>query len=201
MDIMDTKWRTVLNPTQLPMALTLFRLFAGFGFGPLILCHGRAWIFVMLLIAGLLSDIADGIIARRLGVATLALRRLDTRVDLIFYGCGAVAALLHASFPLARLLPWLVAYLSLFVARNLVDFFRYRASPSYHMWSGKLWSVLIFGHLLALFCGAQAFFLLPLAFGFYTVNAMEGIVASLVLPQPSRDIPSVWHALAHSRCA
>ncbi len=89
----------------------------------------------------------------------------------------------------------MAAYGLLFVARNLVDYLRYRASPSYHMWSGKLWSVILFVHLVVLFCGAQAFFFLPLAFAFYAVNAAEGILASLVLPQPRTDVPTVWHAL------
>ena len=129
-------------------------------------------------------------------MATLAFRRLDTRADMVFYGCAVAAALFSASFPLSRLWPWLAAYGSLFVVRNLVDYLRYRASPSYHMWSGKLWSVVLFAHLVALFCGTQALFLLPVAFACYALNAAEGIVASLVLPQPCTDIPTVWHALA-----
>ena len=182
--------------SRLPVALTLFRLVAGVALLPLVLWRVPAWLLVALLVTGLFSDIADGIIARHLGVATLALRRLDTRADMIFYGCAVAAALVYASFPLARLWPWLAAYGLLFVARNLVDYLRYRASPSYHMWSGKLWSVVLFVHLVILFCGAHAFFLLPLAFALYALNAVEGIVASLVLPQPSSDIPTLWHVFA-----
>ena len=109
------------------------------------------------------------------------------------------AALVGASFPLARLWPWLAAYALLFVVRNLVDHCRYRASPSYHMWSGKLWTVVLFAHLVVLFCGAHALFLLPLAFVFYAINAVEGVIASLVLPQPCKDVPSVWHAFTLAR--
>ena len=181
--------------SRLPLVLTLSRLVAGVAFLPLVFWRVPAWVLIGLLVAGLLSDIADGIIARRLGVATLALRRLDTRADMLFYGGALVAAPFRASFPLALLWPWLAAYALLFVARNLVDYFRYRASPAYHMWSGKLWSVVLFVHLVALFCGAQALFLLPLAFACYAVNAAEGIVASLVLPRPCTDVPTVWHAL------
>src|SRR5262249_47494534 len=35
--------------------------------------------------AGLLSDVFDGVLARRLGVATAALRRLDSAADVVFY--------------------------------------------------------------------------------------------------------------------
>ena len=184
---------------RLPVALTLFRLCLGFAFLPLALWHVPASLLVALLVAGLSSDVADGIIARRLGVATLALRRLDTRADMVFYGGAAVAALVHASLPMVRLWPWLTAYGMLFVTRNFIDYLRYRASPSYHMWSGKLWSVILFAHLVTLFCGAQAVFLLPLGFTFYAVNATEGIIATLVLPQPRVDVPTLWHAFAIAR--
>ena len=185
--------------TRLPIALTLFRLVAGAAFFPLVLWRFHASLLVALLVAGLLSDVADGIIARRLGIATLALRRLDTRADMVFYGCAAAAALMRAAFPLAHLWPWLAAYGLLFVARNLVDYFRYHASPSYHMWSGKLWSIVLFVHLVFLFCGRQALLLLPLAFALYAINAIEGIVASLVLPHPRSDIPSLWQVFALRR--
>lgn len=185
--------------TRLPLALTMFRLLAGVAFFPLVLWRVPAWLLVALVLAGLLSDIADGIIARRLGVATLALRCLDTRADMVFYGCAMVAALIRTSVPLARLWPWLTAYLLIFVVRNLVDYLRYRASPSYHMWSGKLWSIVLFTHLVALFCGTRALFLLPLAFVLYAVNAVEGMIATMILPRPSKDVPTVWHAFTLAR--
>ena len=183
--------------SRLPTILAWCRLAAAAAFLPLVFWRAPAWSPVALLFAGLLSDVADGILARRLHVATLALRRLDTRADMLFYGSAVVAALVWASFPLARLWPWLAAYGLLFAVRNLVDYLRYRASPAYHMWSGKLWPVVLFVHLMTLFYGVQAFFLLPLAFACYAVNAAEGIVASLVLPQPCTDVPTVWHAFSH----
>ena len=187
--------------TRLPVVLTLFRLVAGAAFLPLVLWRAPAWWLAALLVAGLLSDIADGMIARRLGLATLALRRLDSRTDIIYYGCAAAAAMIRTPLPMARLWPWLAAYGVLFVTRNVADYLRYHASPSYHMWSGKLWSVILFVHLVALFCGKHAFFLVPMAFAFYALNAVEGIIATLVLPQPRTDIPTVWHALNLARGA
>ena len=184
---------------RLPPALTFFRLAAGVGWIPLALCHAGAGRLVALLLAGLASDVADGIVARRLGVATLALRRLDTRADLVFYGFATAAALATTPIPVAVVLPWCAAYCSLCLLRNLVDYFCYRASPSYHMWSGKLWSLVLCMHLGLLFCGRHAFFLLPAAFVLYALNAAEGIIASLTLPGPRQDVPSVWHALKSLR--
>src|SRR5689334_7950566 len=44
-----------------------------------------------ILCAGFLSAIFDGVIARRMGTATAALRRADTLVDTLFYAAAAVA--------------------------------------------------------------------------------------------------------------
>ena len=43
------------------------------------------------MVAAFLSDVLDGVIARRTGTATPALRYADTIVDTIFYVAAAVA--------------------------------------------------------------------------------------------------------------
>ena len=183
----------------LPLALTLARLAAGPVFVLLAWCRASGTALAALLVFGLLSDIFDGIISRDLGVATLAMRRLDTRADLVFYSFASATALWMNPSLSRRGLPWLAGYAVIFVLRNLVDFIRYRASPSYHMYSGKLWSMIIFVELFAAFFRIEAFFLLPLGFAVYLVNAVEGIIASVALPQPCKDIPTLWHALRRDR--
>jgi CDP-diacylglycerol--glycerol-3-phosphate 3-phosphatidyltransferase len=44
------------------------------------------------LVAGFLSDAYDGILARRLGVATESLRRLDSLADTLFYAAALAVA-------------------------------------------------------------------------------------------------------------
>lgn len=76
-----------LSRDRLPEHLTTFRLLLG----PVLLAssffgeHPRFFLFALL--AGLLSDIFDGILARRFGVATDALRAYDSRADLVFWLC------------------------------------------------------------------------------------------------------------------
>ncbi len=146
-----------------------------------------------------LSDIFDGIIARRLGVDSLDLRRFDTRSDLVF-GIGAVVGSLIAMPSSGEdWLPWVWGYVALFVLRNFVDWWRYRASPSYHMWSGKLWSVVLMGYLFSVYMGRPLSVLQPVAFALYFINTTEGIAASVILPMPGKDIPSLWHVVAKMR--
>src|SRR5436305_6511031 len=66
--------------------------------GPIILVAGlRHWPWVWpvgILVVAFLSDVLDGVIARRLGVATERLRLADSVVDIGFYLCVATACLL-----------------------------------------------------------------------------------------------------------
>ena len=43
------------------------------------------WVYFPILVIGTLSDIFDGILARRLGVATQRLRRYDSVTDIVYY--------------------------------------------------------------------------------------------------------------------
>ncbi len=70
---------------SIPLALTLLRALLA----PVVLLHGYFGglpeAFAVCLIAAFLSDYFDGVIARRLGVATPGLRRLDSAADSVFY--------------------------------------------------------------------------------------------------------------------
>ena len=149
----------------------------------------------LLLLMGFISDIADGMVMRRLGITSLSLLRGDTRVDILFYTCAICAATLKSPKITAQWFPWMEAYLCLFVLRTGVDYYRYHASPSYHMWSGKLRSLCIVIVLLAAFSGLSYPILMKIAFTFYAVNTAEGVVVSFLLPVPGSDIPTVLHAL------
>ncbi len=82
---------------HIPLILIYARLFLGgviLALSFLQVTYAPA-IAVTLLTIGLLTDIFDGIIARRLGVSTQRLRRLDSTIDQIFFVCVAVAAYVH----------------------------------------------------------------------------------------------------------
>src|SRR5208282_6670410 len=70
---------------HLPFALTTLRLLLG----PIALACALAgvtrFVYLPILIAATLSDIFDGILARKFGVATPALRRYDSITDIIYY--------------------------------------------------------------------------------------------------------------------
>ena len=100
--------------------------------------------FAACLVLAFLSDIFDGVLARRLGVATANLRRLDSAADTLFYAACAFAAWhLYPSAITERWVP-LVVLAALEVARYAVDFLKFQREASYHMWSSKAWGAALF---------------------------------------------------------
>jgi CDP-diacylglycerol--glycerol-3-phosphate 3-phosphatidyltransferase len=157
------------------------------------------WLYVVMLLVGILSDIFDGVLARRWGTSTPALRRFDSNTDTLFYGCsGLTAVLLNAAY----LRPWWLGLLLMFglmFAQNVLNGIRYRVQPSYHFYSGKLWSIVLVVTLSGLFLKRPLDWAIDgnIVLGIY--NSVEGIIASLILSRPVTDIPTVFHAVKIAR--
>jgi CDP-diacylglycerol--glycerol-3-phosphate 3-phosphatidyltransferase len=184
---------------MIPWILVWFRLSLApaFPLGYVLGADGR--LYIGLLLAGIISDIFDGVLARRWQCSTPALRRADGNVDTLFYSsAGLTAVALHGAY----LAPWidgLAVMFFLMVTQNVVNIVKYRKQPSYHMYSGKLWGIVLVMALIGLFLDCPSVWALAgmVALGVY--NSLEDIIASLVLPTPMTDIPTVFHAIKIAR--
>ena len=183
-------------PALIPYLLVFLRLSLAPCFWLAYFLHAPPWLYVTLLLAGIISDIFDGILARRWGTSTPRLRRLDSNVDTLFYGCsGLVAVLLQADW----LRAWFVSLLIMFVfmvVHNFIALVRYgRQQPSYHMYSGKLWSIVLVVTLISLYLNTPSAWALNTMIFLGLYNSTEGILASLISPKPLTDVPSIFHVL------
>lgn len=180
---------------RLPLALTLLRALLA----PLLIllaidCPSRS-AFGLCLLAGFLSDVFDGIVARRLKVATAGLRRLDSLADTIFY-LAAVYAIwrLHPAALLSHRAA-LLMLAALELSRYVFDGIKFGREASYHLWSSKLWGIALFaGCFAVLVLDASG---LPVALAIYTgiVADLEGLAVSAVLRHWRTDVPSLLHAV------
>jgi phosphatidylglycerophosphate synthase len=145
------------------------------------------------LIAGFVSDVFDGVVARRFGVSTAGLRRLDSITDIAFY--------LAAVFCAWRLQPQVLRAYAIAIALvvgtlvfdHLVERWKFGRAASYHAWTAKLWGLTLFAALVLLFArGSGA--LLPLAIACGLLSNLEDLAITLVLPAWRHDVPSVVHA-------
>lgn len=179
---------------KIPLALTALRAFLG----PLVLLLAILWpnhiAFGVCLTIAFLSDIFDGIIARKLNIATEGLRRFDSIADSIFYICAAGAAwLLHPQAIKDRMLAILILF-ALEMIRYALDYYKYRRETSYHMWSSKLWGIFLFLGFMSLLAFNTEGILVTLSIYMGIVADIEGLAISLILRNWVHDVPTIFHA-------
>ena len=181
----------------IPLLLSALRALLG----PVVLLaacfYPSRFLFGSCLVVAFVSDILDGVIARRLNIATANLRRLDSIADSIFYLSAALAAWLLYPALIRQHVVALAVLVALELTRYAFDFLKFRREASYHMWSSKAWGILLFVgcySLLALGLGG-ALVALPIYGGI--VADLEGLAISVVLPTWRADVPSLLHALRY----
>jgi phosphatidylglycerophosphate synthase len=156
----------------------------------------RGAILAAVLAAAFLSDVLDGMLARRTGQATPSLRYADTIVDTIFYVAAAIA--LRVAVPDAYAGLWfpLVTVIVVHVSRSTFELTKYGRVASYHMWSSKVLGLILVVAFSVAFVTGRPTPLLEVALWLGILNEIEGFVASLILPDWRCDVPSVFHALS-----
>lgn len=151
-------------------------------------------VILLLMYLGLVSDILDGIIARKYQVATAVLRRLDSQADMLFWLSIGIATwliypdLIRNHIVEVRILLGLEVFCYVF---SLVKFKKESAS---HAFLSKLWGLT----LLAVFTSMLGFhyagimFYSSLIVGY--VAHLDRLLITLLLPQWTHDVPSAYHA-------
>lgn len=177
---------------HVPFALTTLRLLLG----PISLLCALAGaprlLFVPILIVGTLSDIFDGILARRFGVATPALRRYDSISDIVYY-----LFILAAMWLLCRTVVmenlWAVAVLVLAEAASiLTSYSRFGKYPATHSYLAKCYGICLLAGLIALLAfNAGSWAVIALAIVSAVTNA-EIVAMHLIAKRPPVDVPSVF---------
>lgn len=178
----------------LPVALVVIRFFLG----PAVfwMAHAgmpRPWIFAAVAVASL-SDLLDGIIARRLKVVTERLRVADSWTDTWYYvWVAATVWQLRPDVVYDYRFP-LLSVLALQLLCWAIDLLKYRRFATYHAYTAKAWGFALFFATAALlaFDVVGPFMWLAILMGW--VSLIEGIAITLVLPTWTHDVLSVWHA-------
>jgi phosphatidylglycerophosphate synthase len=178
-----------------PLALTALRALLA----PVMVLLAVAWpnssAFGTCLIAAFLSDVFDGVIARRLGIATANLRRLDSIADSLFYVGALVAAwYLHPQVLVAHRTA-LVVLVLLEISRYAFDLRKFGREASYHMWSSKLWGLALFAGFFSMLALGRSGWVVSAAIWLGIIADVEGLAISALLRQWRNDVPSIVHAL------
>ncbi|MEP1075398.1 CDP-alcohol phosphatidyltransferase family protein [Leptolyngbya sp. PL-A3] len=150
--------------------------------------------FLVAYVVAVLSDIFDGVIARRLGVSTAGLRQADSWADRLLYVCIAIAAwLTHRDIILTFQVP-LLTVLGLQALWWVINLVKYGQPACYHTYTAKAWGLSLLVATLMLFGASYGGWALGLAIALGIIHTLEEIAMTLILPTWQHDIPSLFHA-------
>ncbi|MDI1257200.1 MAG: CDP-alcohol phosphatidyltransferase family protein [Flavobacterium sp.] len=181
---------------RIPYLLLLFRLVLG----PFMIAYTYQYgtsvraALVVMIVLGLLSDIFDGIIARKVGVSSEKLRRLDSQIDVVFWLCvGWCGWILNPEIVIEN--KYLILLVFVMEALTYVfSFVRFGKETSAHALLSKLWGLT----LLSVFVSVIGFGYAGIPF---FICIIVGIIAHIdvyliifFLPKWTHDVPSSWHA-------
>jgi CDP-diacylglycerol--glycerol-3-phosphate 3-phosphatidyltransferase len=154
---------------------------------------GNAGAFLTLFALGLVSDVLDGALARRLGQESDFGAWLDQWADFALWVSFPIGAWWLWPEIVRREAPYVILAVVCLLLPTVIAYAKYRAIPGYHTWSAKLDSVLmgIGVPLLLIFDLTWPFRLAAL---FLLVCAVDELAITYLLPQCRHDVPSVFHA-------
>ena len=145
------------------------------------------------------SDIFDGVLARRLGVVSARLREADGWTDVWFYLWVAASTWQSQRATVVTLVLPIALTIGAQVAAWIVDWLKYRRVSNYHTYLGKAWGITLFVAIVALFGFGNGTRYLWVAAMVGIVCALEEIAITLTLDKWTHDVPSIFHAWRRMR--
>jgi CDP-diacylglycerol--glycerol-3-phosphate 3-phosphatidyltransferase len=185
---------------QLPNLLSAARI----GCFPLLLwlaATGREEPFQWLLLAALVSDILDGLLARSFGFVSELGARLDSIADALTMGAAAYGVLkLQPEFVHAHG-AWMVLVLGLWVLEMLASLWRYGRLSSFHTYLVRVGAYALGIFVVALFLWGFDERLFVAAVAINVVAYLEEFVLLWLLPQWTANVRGAWWVIRARRRA
>jgi phosphatidylglycerophosphate synthase len=193
----------MIKLSHLPSILVGMR----FALAPLLvfdaLDHKTSFWFIIGYVIAVLSDIFDGIIARRLKVSTAQLRQADSWADICLYLCVAISTWLVYPQVIIDFRVPLLSAIAIQLILFAISLIKFQKFPSFHTYTAKAWGLALLAATVGLF-GFGYVNTLWFAIALCWLNSLEEIAMTLLLPTWQCDILSIFHvvelrkALMHS---
>ncbi|SDG92804.1 CDP-diacylglycerol--glycerol-3-phosphate 3-phosphatidyltransferase [Pedobacter terrae] len=182
---------------HIPIALIYSRLLIGFGIILLSVFRISHYSFLAItfLSLGLLTDIFDGIIARRLNISSEKLRRLDSAIDQVFFISVAVATYIQCpDFFKANLIKLIV--LGAFeVSTYVLSYIKFKKEIATHSIGAKIWTLTIFATLVEIMVHCESVVLFEICFWLGLATRLEILAIVFTLKRWTNDVPTIYHAI------
>lgn len=182
---------------KIPIALIYTRLAIGLLILILSLMHIDNYqsVALVLFTIGLLSDIIDGIIARRLNISTEMLRRLDSTIDQIFFICYVIATYIQCPVFFRINSFKLIILFGFECLTYLICFLKFRKEIATHSIGAKIWTLFLFATLVQIILTCKSNILFSICFWTGILTRIEIIAILLILKKWTNDVPTVYHSL------
>lgn len=179
-----------------PILLILFRLFLA----PIILAlayffrENSKTIILILMYLGLISDIFDGIIARKQNISTVKLRRMDSQTDMLFWLSIGISTWILYPKIIAENSVAIWAILGMEILVYIISIIKFKKETCTHAFLSKLWGITLLIAFTALigFNYAGIPFYIAIVMGL--ISHIDRILITLILPEWTHDVPSAYHA-------
>lgn len=151
-----------------------------------------------MVITALLSDIFDGVLARRWNCDTAAVRLFDSMADIVFYLCCAAALWMsRPQLTRAFAIPILVV-IGLEALKLVFDLLKFGKPTSYHSYLAKTWGLVLAITVIMSFAVPTLFALQIVwwtAVALGVLYCIEGLAISAIMPEWRHDLKTLWRAL------
>lgn len=152
----------------------------------------RDWILVFLICLGLITDVFDGIIARKLNISSERLRILDSNVDQFFW-IVILITVFYSNFTFVKHnYLYLLIILFLETSTYAISFLKFGKTIATHSLLAKLWTVSLLIFLIDLILNNTSTWLFYICFGIGFISRIEIILIIGFLEKWVTDIPSIW---------
>lgn len=182
---------------QLPILLIYSRIVLGAIIVSLSLLQPTYFraIIITLIALGLISDILDGIIARRLGISNARMRRMDSTVDQFFWLAVVASCYIIAPEFFKSNFVQILILIGLEATCYIISFVKFRKEVATHAISSKVWTLILFATLIQIIAVNHSVILFTICLYLGIVTRLEIISIFLIIKHWTNDVPSVYHAV------
>lgn len=182
---------------HIPIALIYSRSLIGFIIILLSSFHVNHYSFlaITLLSIGLLTDVFDGIIARKLNISSEKLRRLDSSIDQVFFISVAVATYIQCPDFFKVNLVKLIVLGAFEASTYALSYIKFRKEIATHSIGAKIWTLTIFATLVEIIVHCESVVLFEICFWLGLATRIEILAIVFTLKKWTNDVPTIYHAV------
>ncbi len=178
----------------IPNILGFYRLLA-FPFILWFALSGKENLFAVFLVINLLTDVADGLIARAFKMESEFGARLDSLADIFTYLLAFTGIYI---FRLQDFIPHLTSFIAFLVMMSLiviVSLIKFGKFPSFHLYTTRIGGYIQGGFFIALFTYGFITPLYYLMIAWGIMSAIEHITIQLIIPRMRSNVKGLYWVL------